>query len=45
MLPGVGQLSASSYISKLKEENITESKSAESINKAIEEQLAKQIDL
>lgn len=38
---GVGQLSASSYISKLKEENITEKQSAESINKAIEEQLAK----
>lgn len=38
---GVGQLSASSFISKLKEENINEKQNAESINKSIEEQLAK----
>ncbi|MBU5454324.1 RelA/SpoT family protein [Caproiciproducens sp. MSJ-32] len=38
---GVGQLSASSFISKLKEENIIEKQSAETINRSIEEQIAK----
>lgn len=38
---GVGQISASSYIAKLKEENMPEKPSVESINKAIDEQIAK----
>lgn len=38
---GVGQLSVSSFISKLKEENIIEKQSAETINRSIEEQIAK----
>ncbi|WP_291650508.1 bifunctional (p)ppGpp synthetase/guanosine-3',5'-bis(diphosphate) 3'-pyrophosphohydrolase [Clostridium sp.] len=38
---GVGQISASSYISKLKEENITEKQSIESINKSIDDHISK----
>lgn len=38
---GMGQLTASSYIAKLKEENIHEKHSAESLNKVIDEQIAK----
>ena len=38
---GVGQLTASSYIAKLKEENIQEKHSTESLNKVIDEQIAK----
>ena len=38
---GVGQLTASSYIAKLKEENINEKHNSESVNKAIDEQIAK----
>lgn len=38
---GVGQISASSYISKLKEENITEKQSLESINKSIDDHISK----
>lgn len=38
---GVGQLTASSYIAKLKEENIHEKHNAESLNKVIDEQIAK----
>lgn len=38
---GVGQISASSYIAKLKEENITEKQSLESINKSIDDHISK----
>lgn len=38
---GIGQITASSYIAKLKEENINEKHSAESLNKVIDEQIAK----
>lgn len=38
---GVGQISASSYIAKLKEENITEKQSLESINKSIDDHMSK----
>jgi len=38
---GIGQLTASSYIAKLKEENIHEKHSTESLNKVIDEQIAK----
>lgn len=38
---GIGQLSASAFISKLKEENIVEKQSQESLNKPIEEQYNK----
>ena len=33
---GIGQLSASAFISKLKEENIVDKQSQESLNKALE---------
>ena len=38
---GIGQLTASSYIAKLKEENIHEKHTNDNINKAIDEQIAK----
>ncbi|MDU5107293.1 MULTISPECIES: bifunctional (p)ppGpp synthetase/guanosine-3',5'-bis(diphosphate) 3'-pyrophosphohydrolase [unclassified Clostridium] len=38
---GIGQISASSYISKLKEENIVEKHNIENINKAIDEHINK----
>lgn len=38
---GIGQLSASAFISKLKEENIVDKQSQESLNKPIEEQYNK----
>lgn len=38
---GIGQLSASSFISKLKEENIVDKQSQETLNKPIEEQYNK----
>ncbi|MDV4152229.1 bifunctional (p)ppGpp synthetase/guanosine-3',5'-bis(diphosphate) 3'-pyrophosphohydrolase [Clostridium sp. AL.422] len=38
---GIGQISASAYISKLKEENIIEKHSAETINKAIDDHINK----
>ncbi len=38
---GIGQISASAYISKLKEENIVEKHSAETINKAIDDHISK----
>lgn len=38
---GVGQISASAYISKLKEENITEKQSLESVNKSIDDHISK----
>ncbi|WP_300382616.1 bifunctional (p)ppGpp synthetase/guanosine-3',5'-bis(diphosphate) 3'-pyrophosphohydrolase [Clostridium sp.] len=38
---GVGQVSASSYVAKLKEENMPEKSSNEAINKAIDEKIAK----
>ena len=38
---GIGQLSASSFISKLKEENIIDKQSQENLNKPIEEQYNK----
>ncbi len=38
---GIGQISASAYISKLKEENIVEKHSAETINKAIDDHINK----
>ena len=38
---GIGQISASSYIAKLKEENIPEKTNAEAISKAIDDQIAK----
>lgn len=39
---GVGQISASSYIAKLKEENMLEKQSLESINKSIDNHISKQ---
>lgn len=38
---GVGQISASSYISKLKEENIVEKQSIETVNKSIDDHITK----
>lgn len=38
---GIGQISASSYISKLKEENIVEKQNPEALNKAIDEHINK----
>ncbi len=38
---GIGQISASSYISKLKEENIVEKHTTENINKAIDDHINK----
>lgn len=38
---GIGQISASSYISKLKEENIVEKHTSESINKTIDDHINK----
>ncbi len=38
---GVGQISASSYIAKLKEENVIEKQSVESVNKSIDDHITK----
>ncbi|GAA0085177.1 bifunctional (p)ppGpp synthetase/guanosine-3',5'-bis(diphosphate) 3'-pyrophosphohydrolase [Clostridium sp. CTA-7] len=38
---GVGQISASSYISKLKEENMPEKQNLESVNKSIDDHISK----
>jgi GTP diphosphokinase / guanosine-3',5'-bis(diphosphate) 3'-diphosphatase len=38
---GVGQISASSYVAKLKEENMPEKPNSEALNKAIDDQIAK----
>ncbi|EOR20717.1 MULTISPECIES: bifunctional (p)ppGpp synthetase/guanosine-3',5'-bis(diphosphate) 3'-pyrophosphohydrolase [Clostridium] len=38
---GVGQIAASSYISKLKEENIVEKQSIETVNKSIDDHITK----